>query len=144
MLKFLYEQMGVVRQAAPKAGIDASTHYIWLARDQEYRKKVEAVKNEILDMAEAVVIKKITEMDLKAAIYYLDSKGYERGYGQKPGTAIQVNTAVNNQQGLVDVTALNDFLVKHEEEKEARFLQVTPTEANMSHSGNMEKTKRVR
>ena len=103
MLHSLEEAGGIVLQAVKLAGINRQTHYNWMKADPEYAKAVDGLESNQLDMAEAVVLQKMTAKDrdsLKAAIFYLENKGKRRGYGQKQGVAVQVNTSLDLREWL--------------------------------------------
>lgn len=68
-------KMPVIEVACQKAGIGRTTYYRWLKEDKKFRLEAENAvsqgKDRINDMAESVVIKKVSEGDLGASKYYL-------------------------------------------------------------------------
>ena len=83
MLAALEKALGVVSTAAKNAGIDRATHYDWLKDDEEYRKKVESLKDLALDFAESKLFQQINKGDTTANIFYLKTQGKKRGYIEK-------------------------------------------------------------
>lgn len=67
--------MPVIEVACQKVGVGRSTYYRWLKEDKEFRASVEDAlgygRDRMNDMAESVVIKKVSEGDLGASKYYL-------------------------------------------------------------------------
>lgn len=93
-LKALEKTQGLVSLAMRISGIDSDCHYKWMKKDLEYKEKVEKIEEDRLDMAEATVMAKISENDLKAAMFYLENKGRRRGYGKSADVAVQVNNGI--------------------------------------------------
>lgn len=83
MLEALEKHLGVVALAAKEIGIERSTHYEWMRRDEDYARKVEAIGDVALDFAESALLKRINEKDTTAIIFYLKTKGKKRGYVEK-------------------------------------------------------------
>ena len=93
MLKALESTLGVVTTAAEKAGIDRTTHYLWLKNDEEYKNAVDDLKNIALDFAESKLHERISGVKVQrgsdvyesppsdtAIIFYLKTQGKGRGY----------------------------------------------------------------
>ena len=101
MLESLEKTHGIVSYAAKMAGISRRTHELWVKKDAIYRDKAARFREDALDMAESVVqtsmsmVREKPELALKAASFYLENRGRERGYGQKPGMNVQTNVQVN-------------------------------------------------
>lgn len=104
-LKALEVSLGVVTSAAEKVGMQRSIHYKWMASDKKYKEAVEEITNKALDFAESklfelikgaeladtkffvidgkIETKDITKKlppDTAATIFYLKTKGKNRGY----------------------------------------------------------------
>ena len=97
MIAAMEKTMGIVAHAAPIAKISRDTHYTWLEKDPEYRKKIDEIENLALDTAEAALLGLINEGNPQAIMFYLKTKGKKRGYTENPTTAIQVNNTVENK-----------------------------------------------
>jgi hypothetical protein len=80
VLTALEQSLGVVTQALKKINIHRSTFYRWLQEDEEFAKEVAEVQDITLDFAEAQLLKQIQGGNTTATIFYLKTKGKERGY----------------------------------------------------------------
>lgn len=83
MIEALKQTLGVVTSACEAVGIDRKTHYNWLKSDEEYAAAVDDISNVALDFAESALYKKIKEGDTASTIFYLKTKGKNRGYIEK-------------------------------------------------------------
>jgi hypothetical protein len=80
MIKALEKSLGVVTSACRSVGISRTTHYEWLQTDTEYNKAVQSLSDLALDFAESKLHSLIEEGDTTATIFYLKTKGKQRGY----------------------------------------------------------------
>ena len=80
MLAALEKSLGVVTTAAKSCGIDRNLHYDWLKDDPEYKAAVLALNNVTLDFAESKLHALIDAGNPTATIFFLKTKGKERGY----------------------------------------------------------------
>jgi len=98
MLEALATSMGVVQTAAAKAGLDRSTHYVWMNSDPAYAEAVKELRNIALDFAESKLLEKINGIvaetkdgkniyslppDTTAIIFFLKTIGKDRGYVER-------------------------------------------------------------
>ena len=83
MIQALEKSLGVVTTACKSVDINRSTHYDWLKTDKEYKKQVEDIENIALDFAESQLHKQIKEGNTSATIFYLKTKGKNRGYVER-------------------------------------------------------------
>jgi hypothetical protein len=97
MIAAMEKTMGIVAHAAPIAKISRDTHYAWLEKYPEYRRKIEEIENLALDTAESELLELIKERNPQAIMFYLKTKGKKRGYTENPTTAIQVNNSIENK-----------------------------------------------
>lgn len=80
MIKSLEKSLGVVTTAARNAKIARGTHYLWMNDDEEYKKEVLALDDMVIDFAETQLHKQIQSGNTTATIFYLKTKGRNRGY----------------------------------------------------------------
>lgn len=73
----------IVTDASKLSGIPARTHYDWLKADNDYKKQVEDVNNELLDFVEKAAFKRVEEGSDKMIEFILKTKGKKRGYGNE-------------------------------------------------------------
>lgn len=85
-----YEQtFGNVSASCLFAKIHRATYYRWMAsslpKNIEFQRRLREIKpvEMMLDIAEAVVMERVTRGDLQAAMYVLDRKGKGRGYADR-------------------------------------------------------------
>ena len=83
LLEALEKTLGVVTTACNESGIPRRTHYNWYESDSDYRKSVDELSNVALDFAESKLHINISKGDTTAIIFYLKTKGKERGYIEK-------------------------------------------------------------
>src|SRR5690606_28279089 len=82
-LEVLGNNMGVVKLAVSKFGnMSRATHYRWM-ENPLYRKAVEDITEDCVDITEAKLIQKIQEGDNACIIFHLKTKGKHRGYVEK-------------------------------------------------------------
>lgn len=83
MLEALEKSMGIVSTAAKIAGIDRTTHYLWLRNDPEYAEQVKDIENVALDFAESKLFKNIEKAKEASIFFYLKTKGQKRGFVER-------------------------------------------------------------
>tara|TARA_R100000935_G_scaffold4209_1_gene10153 strand:+ start:2057 stop:2422 length:366 start_codon:yes stop_codon:yes gene_type:complete len=81
-LETLELSFGVVTTACKNVGIARSTFYEWL-KDEEFKNQVNDIQNIALDMAESQLHKQILNGNTTATIFYLKTKGKNRGYVER-------------------------------------------------------------
>jgi hypothetical protein len=79
-LEALEKSLGVVTDACKKAGISRQSHYRWMQEDELYKEAVESISEMAIDFAESSLYKQIKEGNTPATIFYLKTKGKNRGY----------------------------------------------------------------
>jgi hypothetical protein len=80
MIEALEKSLGIVTTATKSVGISRETHYRWLKEDPEYKEKVDSIGDMALDFAESQLHKQIREGNSTATIFFLKTKGKNRGY----------------------------------------------------------------
>lgn len=80
MLQALEKSLGVVTTACKNVGISRETHYKWLREDESYKESVDDLVNVALDFAETQLHKQISKGNPTSTIFYLKTKGKNRGY----------------------------------------------------------------
>lgn len=83
MLEALEKSLGIVTSAAKIANINRSMHYDWMRDDPEYKKAVDELSDMTLDFAESQLHKQIKDGNTTATIFYLKTKGKQRGYVER-------------------------------------------------------------
>ena len=88
-------------------GIDRQTHYNWLKDDADYKAKVEALDDVVLDFAESKLHQSINNGSDTATIFFLKTKGKKRGYIEKQEIT---NTNLNVEVQEVTEEMQNELL----------------------------------
>jgi hypothetical protein len=88
MVEALEKALGIVTQACKVVGIARVTHYRWMKDDDEYRGAVENLGDVALDFAESKLHKLIDQGNPAATIFYLKTKGKNRGYIERQEIAV--------------------------------------------------------
>tara|TARA_Y100000385_G_C12595609_1_gene426587 strand:+ start:49 stop:429 length:381 start_codon:yes stop_codon:yes gene_type:complete len=100
MIEALEKSLGIVTTACKKVGIARDTHYRWYREDVEYKKQVDDISNVVLDFAESQLHLQIQKENTSATIFFLKTKGKERGYVEKKEIEIV--------QDEVDLSGISD------------------------------------
>lgn len=80
LLEALEKSLGVVTTACKTAGCSRETFYKYCRDDEEFKSKVDDIANVTLDFAESQLHKQIMDGNTSATIFYLKTKGKNRGY----------------------------------------------------------------
>jgi hypothetical protein len=83
MIQSLESSLGVVSVACQKAELSRETHYKWYREDQDYKQRVDNVKNICLDFAESKLFEQIQDNNTTSTIFYLKTQGKNRGYVER-------------------------------------------------------------
>lgn len=83
IIEALEKSLGVVTTACKKVGVGRTQFYQWLKDDKEFAEQVDDIQNIALDFAESQLHKQIGEGNTSATIFYLKTKGKNRGYIQR-------------------------------------------------------------
>ena len=75
--------LGSVTMAAKKVGIDRTTYYNWCNTDHDFKAACEEAIEMQKDFAESQLLKLIRDGDASSIKFYLQTKGRDRGYGDK-------------------------------------------------------------
>ena len=81
-LKSLELNNGNISEACKAINISRQTFYRW-AEDEDFKVKAENVKESLLDLAESKLLENINNNENVAIIFYLKTKGKQRGYIEK-------------------------------------------------------------
>ena len=88
LVEALEKSLGVVSTACKAASISRDTHYRWRKEDPEYKAQVEELSEVAVDFAESHLHKLIKEGNPAATIFFLKTKGKNRGYVERQEIAV--------------------------------------------------------
>ena len=75
--------LGNISLAAKKVGIKRGTYYLWCNTDPEFKEACEEAIETQKDFVESQLMKSIRDGDAGSIKFYLQTKGRDRGYGDK-------------------------------------------------------------
>jgi hypothetical protein len=108
MIEAMEKTLGIVTSAAKMVGINRSTHYIWMEKDDEYRGKINSISDLALDFVESQLFKSIENHSDTATIFYLKTKGKKRGYIERQ----ELTGADGDKLGAFTVEIINGATAK--------------------------------
>ena len=80
VLEALEKSLGVVTTACRNAEVSRAQFYVWLNEDEKFKKAVREMQDVALDFAESQLFKQIQSGVPSSTIFYLKTKGKNRGY----------------------------------------------------------------
>ena len=83
MLKALKSSFGIVAKASEQAGINRTTHYLWLEKDKDYAKQIRDLKEYKKDFIESKLLNLISNGDTAATIFAAKTQLKDRGYVER-------------------------------------------------------------
>ncbi len=86
MLQALESSAGNVSKACKAIKISRQTHYDWLDKYDNYKKGVEEITEALIDFGETALLKNMKKGDTTAIIFFLKTKGKNRGYVERVET----------------------------------------------------------
>ena len=101
LLKYLNEGKGIISYACQKAGVSRQTFYNYKKDDGEFAAAVDEINEGIIDVVESKLLTQINDNNLTAIIFYLKTKGRNRGYVEMVDSNV-------NLSGSVDLRPLTD------------------------------------
>jgi len=82
--KMLIEAMekchGIVSDACKSVGVSRVTYYEYYKNDVKFKKSIDEIEGTVLDFVENKLFEKIDKGDVTCIIFYLKTKGKNRGY----------------------------------------------------------------
>jgi len=104
LLEALEKSLGIVTTACKTAGVARSSFYEWKENDPEFAMAVQEIDNVTLDFAESSLHKQINEGNATSTIFYLKTKGKNRGYVER--TELDVSNSDGTLQPTIDIKKL--------------------------------------
>jgi hypothetical protein len=102
LIDAMEQSLGVVTQACKMVGISRVTYYDYYNNDPEFKAAIDELQNVALDFAESQLHKQIREGSTGATIFYLKTKGKNRGYIERQEIQHDTDTGFNIK--IVDAT----------------------------------------
>ena len=111
LLEALEKSLGVVTTACRSVGIGRTTFYTYYNEDNEFKKSVDDISNIALDFAESQLHQLMQDGNPSSVIFYLKTKGKNRGYYEKSHLDLTTNNepiTIELNLGNEDKTGSND------------------------------------
>lgn len=75
--------MGIVSTTCKKCNINRKTFYEWKEKDKDFAERLAEIDEAQIDFTESQLLKLIKGGDTTATIFYLKTKGKQRGYVER-------------------------------------------------------------
>ncbi len=79
----LFATGGIIYTACKCTGISRGTYYVWYNSDADFRARVDEVMEAQIDAVESRLMERIVQGDTTATIFYLKTRGRNRGWNDK-------------------------------------------------------------
>lgn len=89
--------LGNITASCQAAEISRQTYYNWIEADPAFKQAVDDINEESVDFAESSLKQQIKDGDTTATIFYLKTKGKNRGYVEKTETESVVKAEVKTE-----------------------------------------------
>ena len=83
LISALEKNLGIVSSACKALGISRTTYYKYYNDDDEFKAQVNNINESVLDFAESKLFELIESGNVAATIFFLKTKGKNRGYTEK-------------------------------------------------------------
>lgn len=83
VIEYLKMSKGIVADACKATGISRGTFYNWYKEDDEFKEEVNQINEDTLDFVESKLLENINKGEVTSIIFYLKTKGRNRGYQEK-------------------------------------------------------------
>lgn len=101
-LKAFADSMGNITIACKSVGISRRAYYDWISKDAKFKEECDIVNESAIDFVENKLLSRINDNDTTAIIFYLKTKGKNRGYVEKVEQDVTVNAFERLMQELPD------------------------------------------
>lgn len=99
----IFEKKGAnVSATCSAANIGRRTFYYWRENDKDFDVACKDIEDSLVDFAESMLVEKINDKDLTAIIFYLKTKGKDRGYVERTEQDVKMNPFIEAMQDLPD------------------------------------------
>ena len=79
----LESSLGIVTTACQKVGVGRTQFYNWMKSDEDFARQVKDIENIAFDFVESQLFRQIQENNVQATMFYLRTKGKNRGYSER-------------------------------------------------------------
>lgn len=100
VLEVYKNNLGNVSATCEKCGISRRTFYNYIQKYPAFAEEVDFVNERNIDFAESMLLKNIREGKETSLIFYLKTKGKDRGYVERIEQKVEVNPFLELMQNL--------------------------------------------
>ena len=100
LIEALEASLGVVTTACKKVGLTRKTYYDYYNADEVFKKEVDSIQDIALDFAESKLLENIKGKKETSIIFYLKTKGKNRGYVERQEIDHSLNRVRKNIDSL--------------------------------------------
>ncbi len=83
LVEAMHKSLGIVTQACAAAGVNRDTYYEYYKKDAEFKRRIDDIQNVALDFVEGQLFKQINKGEVSSTIFYLKTKGKNRGFVER-------------------------------------------------------------
>lgn len=91
MIEAMIKSLGIVSDACKIANVPRRTFYMWINADPDFKRACDECNEIVLDFAESQLYKQIKDGSTTATIFFLKTRGKERGYVERQQIDINKN-----------------------------------------------------
>lgn len=90
-LEAFKKSTGIITYACESVGVSRQTYYYWMRTDEEFKQTVEDMNESTIDLVERKLLNLINKEDTTAIIFYLKTKGRNRGYVERHEQEVSIH-----------------------------------------------------
>lgn len=83
LVEAMHKSLGIVTQACTAVGVARDTYYQYYNNDPAFKKRIDDIQNVALDFVEGQLFKQINKGEVSSTIFYLKTKGKNRGFVER-------------------------------------------------------------
>ena len=102
VLKIYEKKLANVSQTCTAANIGRRTFYYWRESDPDFDAVCKDIEDALIDFTESKLLEKINDSDLTAIIFYLKTKGKDRGYVERTENNVSMGPFIDAMKDIPD------------------------------------------
>ena len=102
VLKIFEKKLANVSQTCEAAKIGRRTFYYWRENDKDFDAACKDIEDALIDFTESKLIERINDSDLTAIIFYLKTKGKDRGYVERTENNVSMGPFIDAMKDIPD------------------------------------------
>lgn len=103
VLETLRKCLGVISMACRKVGVSRAQFYKWKEVDAEFAEAVENIVEEQKDFVESKLLENINKNDTQSIVFYLKTKGRDRGYTERSVVQADITSGGKSFNGFASI-----------------------------------------